>query len=450
MAIRLRYTAFSDVGRVRKNNQDSAYASPRLLVLADGMGGGPAGDVASSVTLHTVRRLETGDSPADLLEALAGAVDRANDKLTEVLDSDPSVEGMGTTLTAFMADGEQVGLAHVGDSRAYLLRRGELSQLTRDHTFVQKLVDEGRISAAEARNHPHRSLILQALDGRHEIEPDLQLLTLEPGDRLLLCSDGVTDVLDDADIAELLGAETVDAAAVGLVQAALDAGSTDNVTCVIAEAAEGDGADFPTEPMLVGAAAEQARPGGGRGGTAPTIDVVEDAEDTGGAVPQDDPEALRYAPQPPRRLGGLRRLLAVLAVLGVLAAAVAAAYSWSQQQFYVGSANGRVAIYRGLEQDLPGVELSKVEQEFDLTLEELPTFERDRVEAGIEASSFEDAEDTVAALQQRAAECAGGDPSCEGVTQSQTDPTTTPTPTRDPADKQTQRPRQGDGQGGRG
>ena len=173
----LRYAAMSDVGPVRKNNQDSGYAGPRLLVVADGIGGQAAGDLASSLVVQTVRRLDDTDAE-DLLEALAGAVHRANDRLAEVIEDDPAVEGMGTTLTAIMVDGDQVGLAHIGDSRGYLLRGDRLTRLTADHTFVQQLIDEGRITEDEARTHPHRSLIMRALDGRHSVEADLRLLDL--------------------------------------------------------------------------------------------------------------------------------------------------------------------------------------------------------------------------------------------------------------------------------
>src|SRR5262245_23462518 len=155
MNLALRYAATSDVGRGRKNDQDSGFASEHLLVVADGMGGAAAGDIASAETVQVMRRLH-GAHPDDMLGALAGAVQRANDRLGEIVEEDPSVEGMGTTVTAMMFDGDVMGLAHIGDSRAYLLRDGHLQQLTQDHTFVQGLVDEGRITEDEARTHPHR------------------------------------------------------------------------------------------------------------------------------------------------------------------------------------------------------------------------------------------------------------------------------------------------------
>ena len=185
----LRYAALSDVGRVRKDNQDSGFASPHLLVIADGVGGAARGDIASSTAVQALRRLD-GPAPDDLLEALAGAIHRAHDRIAELVEQDPELDGTSTTVTAALFDGSRVGVAHIGDSRGYLLRDGTLAQITKDHTFVQSLIDEGRITEDESRTHPHRNLILRAVDGVHETDPDLFYIELVPGDRMLLCSDG--------------------------------------------------------------------------------------------------------------------------------------------------------------------------------------------------------------------------------------------------------------------
>ncbi len=264
----LRYAALSDVGRVRKDNQDSGFASRHLLVVADGVGGAARGDVASSTAVGALRRLDA-PAPTDVLEALAGAVHRAHDRIAELVEQDPALDGTSTTVTAALFDGARIGVAHVGDSRGYLLRDGALSQLTKDHTFVQSLVDEGRITEAEARSHPHRNLILRAVDGVHETDPDLFVLDLAPGDRLLLCSDGASGVLDRGRLADILGTGSVDYAVVELVRASLEAGSSDNITCVVADVVDvsGHGATGAPEgtssagtgPVVVGAAAEQLR-----------------------------------------------------------------------------------------------------------------------------------------------------------------------------------------------
>src|SRR5680860_235756 len=238
----LRYAALSDVGRVRKDNQDSGFASERLLIIADGVGGAARGDIASSTAVQILRRLDVPPTD-DMLEALAGAIHRAHDRIAELVDEDPELEGTSTTVTAALFDGTQLGVGHIGDSRGYLLRDGEISQLTKDHTFVQSLIDEGRITEDEARIHPHRNLILRAVDGVHEPEPDVFTLEVALGDRFMLCSDGCSGALPDEDLARLLGEGTPDHAVVSLISASLDAGSTDNVTVVIADVIGDDEVD---------------------------------------------------------------------------------------------------------------------------------------------------------------------------------------------------------------
>ena len=401
MALSLRYSAISDVGRVRMDNQDSGYAGQHLLAVADGMGGAPAGDVASAVAVQTLRRLDDS-APADVLEALAGAVNRANDRIAELIEDEPRIDGMGTTLTAALFDGERIGLAHIGDSRAYLLRDGQLSRLTADHTFVQTLVDEGSISEDEARAHPHRSLMLRVLDGKAESDPDLTIYELQSGDRLLLCTDGLPGFVDDEAIAKVMAEGTPDSVAVDLVQLALAAGSSDNITCVVADAVEEetprpDGVAM----LLVGAAGEQARGPMGADGAFARADTSELPP-----VPGADPEELRYAPRPPRRYRWLRRLVALAAVLAVLYVAGRLAYDWSQRQYYVGTAGDRVAIYQGVPAQVPGLSLSHLYEEHDLTLSQLPEYAQERVAGGIEATDLSDARSMVDQLRELAASCA--------------------------------------------
>lgn len=448
--VSLRYSALSDVGPVRKNNQDSGYAGARLLVVADGIGGQAAGDLASSLVVQTMRRLDEpldgsdgAHEPApDVVQALAGAVHRANDRLAEVIEDDPSVEGMGTTLTALVVDGDRVGLAHVGDSRGYLLRDGALTRLTTDHTFVQQLIDEGRITEDEARTHPHRSLIMRALDGRHSVEPDLSVPDLHVGDRVLLCSDGLSSYVDEETIASTLADGTIDLAATELVRLALVARTTDNVTCVVGEIVETGAAtddDADAEPLLVGAAAEQPRPR--RVGARTTAEhpavpgAVDDRadEDDDELDPDIDPEEARYAPLAPRRFPRSRRLLAMLVLLALVGLGVWWAYGWSQSQYYVAESDGNVAIFRGIEQDLPGISLSSLEDRTDLPVADLPDFSQDEVAEGITADNLADAQTTVAALLEAARDCARGGRSaedCEGAGDSDPTPTsTTPAPT---------------------
>jgi serine/threonine protein phosphatase PrpC len=408
MTLSLRYSAATHVGRARRNkrNQDSGFASQHLLVVADGMGGGPAGDLASSVTVQALRRLD-GPPPSDLLQALAGAVHRANDRLAELIEDDPSLDGMGSTATAALFDGERIGLAHIGDSRGYLLRAGELERLTCDHTFVQALIDEGRLSEEDARHHPHRSLILRVLDGRQANDPDLALHDLQPGDRLLLCSDGLAGVVSDEAIAEALAAGSPDSAAEALIELALRAGGPDNITCIVADVVSSGVPTTAAAGMLVvGAAADLARGHNGRHPLPPPL------ADTGELPPVNDPdpEELRYAPRPPRRFRWLRRLVYAAVVIGVLFVAARLAYDWSQRQYYVAAAGSQVAIYRGVQEQLPGLRLSTVFEAEQLPLSSLPVYARERVAGGIEVDGLTEARSTVAQLRGLAAECASPAP----------------------------------------
>lgn len=399
MGLHLHFSAISDVGRVRRDNQDSGYAGPRLLTVCDGVGGAVRGDLASSTAVQALRKLDT-DEPADLLGQVAGALHRADDRIGEMIEDDRALSGTSTTATVALFDGEKIGVGHLGDSRAYLLRDGVLEQLTHDHTFVQTLIDEGRITEEQARSHPHRNLILKALDGvRHE-EPDLFELAVQPGDRLLLCSDGACGPLADDRLAAVLGQGTPDFAAVELVRAALDAGSTDNVTCVVADVREEPAPD-DLQPLLVGAAADLPRraplaPGGSR--SAASDDA--DDSDTGelDPVPADgpvDPEAARYAPRAPVRFLWLSRILITMVFLGLGWIIAAGAWSWSQQQFYVGEHEGQVTIFRGLNADVPGLSLSQPFETTDVDIDLLSELDADQVREGIAASDLDDARVTV-------------------------------------------------------
>ena len=422
----LRFTAITDVGPNRKNNQDSGYASQRLLVLADGMGGQAAGDLASAVTVQTVRRLDTVPE-GDALEALAGATHRANDRLSELVDQDPSLDGMGTTLIAMVFEGadggaDRLAIAHVGDSRAYLLRDSELQQVTVDHTFVQSLVDEGRISPAEARVHPHRSLILKALQGGHNVEPDLFTLDVQTGDRVLLCSDGLSDYVETDEIARTLGADTIEEAAGELVRAALDNNTTDNVTCVIGEVIpDAEAPDNLDGVLLVGAAAEDDQ----LSDTA-SFSAAYDVEGDDDHVDED----LRYAPRrDSRRRRWPLRLVLIVVVLAAIGGGLWWAYDWSQARYYVAESDGNVAIFRGVSQDLPGINLSELHEGTDLPVEDLPEYSQEQVAAGIASDDLAGAQDTVAELRGLAADCRAGG-SGTAAECGEEEPTTTPPTTR--------------------
>ncbi|GAA2080137.1 protein phosphatase 2C domain-containing protein [Aeromicrobium halocynthiae] len=399
-SLRLDYVALTDVGLRRSTNQDSGYASNRLIAVADGMGGAAAGDLASAETMNIVRELDRDLPDIDPLDALGRAVAHANRRLGELVREDPAVEGMGTTLEAMLWDGHQFATAHIGDSRAYLLRDGELHQISTDHTFVQSLVEEGKITPEEARVHPHRSLLLRVMLGRDDNEADLDRFEGRLGDRFLLCSDGLSDMVD-ADVIEtvLRDSETIDLAATELVRLALEAGGHDNVTVVIGELVDAASDLDPHlssadgRPQLVGAASDGPRP--------PSEHRMGQSEapaamsSTPRAV---DPEEIRYAPREPSRWRWVRRALALAVVLGVLAVGAFYAYQWSQDQYYVAESDGNVAIYRGVQVDIPGLTLSSVEERTDIPTDELPEFTARQVRAGIDATDRTDADQIVSDL----------------------------------------------------
>ena len=284
MTLVLRYAARSDRGLVRANNEDSVYAGARLLALADGMGGHAAGEVASQLVIAALAHLDDDEPGGDLLSKLDAAVSEGNSAIAAHVEADPELEGMGTTLTAILFDGNRLGLVHIGDSRGYLLREGELTQITKDDTFVQTLVDEGRITAEEAHSHPQRSLIMRALTG-HEVEPTLIMREARAGDRYLLCSDGLSDPVSHETILDALHITDVAESADRLIELALRGGGPDNVTVVVADVIDYDYGQ--TQPIIAGAVSgdddQVAPPDTAAGRDSATASVPAPDADSGGA-----------------------------------------------------------------------------------------------------------------------------------------------------------------------
>jgi serine/threonine protein phosphatase PrpC len=236
MTIGIRYATRSDAGMLRESNEDSAYAGSRVLAVADGMGGHTGGEIASAAVIEAMKRLDIDIAADDLLAALRDAVRQANDTVHGMAESDPSLQGMGTTLTAMLLSGDKLALVQIGDSRAYLLRDGDLFQITHDQTLVQMLVDDGVITPDKVATHPHRSMLLQALDGRAELDPDMQLRDTQIGDRYLLCSDGLWSVITAETVHHALDTITdPEQAVTQLIKLANEGGGPDNITCVIAD-----------------------------------------------------------------------------------------------------------------------------------------------------------------------------------------------------------------------
>jgi protein phosphatase len=233
----LRTAALTDTGRRRRHNEDAYVCDPPLFAIADGMGGAQAGEIASHLAATSLQHAERNDPSGE--EAVQQLIQDANRSVYERARSDASTSGMGTTMTVALVDGDVVRFGHVGDSRAYLWRNGELSRLTVDHTYVQALIDEGKLTREEAAVHPYRSAVLRSIDGEHQPEPDVFWVELELNDRLLVCSDGLTDLVPEPQIGELLSVEDPDLASGALVAAALERGGKDNVTCLVADVADG-------------------------------------------------------------------------------------------------------------------------------------------------------------------------------------------------------------------
>jgi PPM family protein phosphatase len=409
--LHLQYAAISDVGRVRKDNQDSGYAGPWLLAICDGVGGAARGDIASSTVIQQLRELDIRPTEEDLLARVSTTFHAAHDRIGELVAADPALSGTSTTATITLFDGQRAVVGHIGDSRAYLYRAGTLTQLTSDHTFVQTLIDEGRITEDEARTHPHKNLILKAVDGVHENDPDVFYLALADQDRLLVCSDG-TGVLTDVQIADILTEGSPRYAAGELVRASLDAGSTDNVTCLVADVVERTNADTGQAPMVVGAAADAHRPGSrigyaGRSRTAPLFRgprgsdttelspvATEIPEEIGFAIDA-DPEQARYAPRPRPRLHWASRLLALTLGIGVIAMGLGLTQWWLQRQFYVGERDGTVMIFRGIEGQVLGHVLSRPYAETSLRVDDLNQLDAESVSQGMDPGSLDAAEKTV-------------------------------------------------------
>lgn len=402
MTIALRYAARSDVGLVRSNNQDSAYAGPHLLVVADGMGGHAGGDIASSVAVaHLAPLDDEAHGPDDALDELNRALGDAHADLLARAQENPELAGLGTTVTALLRTGNKLAMAHIGDSRAYLLRDGELTQVTSDHSFVQHLVNTGKITAEEAERHPHRSVLLRVLgDFDMEIVPDVSVREARTGDRWLLCSDGLSGVVSRDTMADALREHAdVGACADHLVELALRGGAPDNVTVVVGDVVEvddlPDGAGPPTGAQVVGsAAADRHRPT--RGGAGAAARAAEHTAATRTPTePLDEDE-----PAPRRRWWGL--LVAAVALAG-LAAGGWWGWGWTQTQYYVGlDDDQRVAVYQGIDQQIGPIELSHVVERSELRADDLPEFVVDRLTQTVQMASLADARAWVAEREREA------------------------------------------------
>lgn len=378
----LRFSARSEIGRVRKNNEDSGYASTNLLVVADGMGGHEAGELASAATVAAVvAASETCEHVDELLDALADAVITSGEYIADVVASNRELAGMGTTLTTVALRNDRIAMAHVGDSRAYLLRDGELQQMTKDHTYVQSLVDAGEITREEAAIHPRRNLMMRAIDGIHAVEVDLSVREAHVGDRFLLCSDGLCGVISEQLILDALQSSDPTQATIELIDQALAHGAPDNVTVVVADVIDNA---IPVDAVLIGAAIEDA--------TQERLPAVD--------FPQ---EFVQQEPADPENPNKLRWIVPVLSTILGIAIVLAGGAWWLANQWFVGEykRTNVVAVYQGI----PTAGLSRLVDISQVSIDDLPAFERKQVLHTIDAATHDEALASVARLAIRANEC---------------------------------------------
>jgi protein phosphatase len=403
-------SARSDVGRVRTSNQDSGYAGQFFFVVADGMGGHAGGDVASGIAVRDLAALDRRfSSVAEARAALVAQLKTINEKLSHVVDSNPELAGLGTTVSGMVRVGDRFVVAHIGDSRIYRLSNGELTQVTADHTFVQQLIDAGRITEAEAKDHPRRSVLMRVL-GDVDDDPSIDTTDLPaiPGERWLLCSDGLTGVLDDAHVRDMLAADSApETVSARLVDRALNGGGPDNITVIVVDVGGEDGearADF------VGSAASKRKLPAvrtGETGSSPRPKTRSVPVSTSELPLPTTPSESRPAAAPERRVlsaRGRRRLRAGIIAVVVLAILVAAAvwgYSWTQSRFYLGANGPHVAVFQGIPVTLGGLALSQVYLDSDVLVSSLPAYERTQVAQSI---SYDNVSDAVTALNRMTGE----------------------------------------------
>ncbi|MDE2409300.1 MAG: serine/threonine-protein phosphatase, partial [Actinomycetales bacterium] len=411
MTIKTIAHAQSNIGRVRHSNQDSGYSGYQLHFVADGMGGHAGGDIASAMVSQKVAPVDAVfPNPDAAAAAIKAALLEANRSLSQTVKSHHELAGLGTTFSGIMVNGDDVTIAHIGDSRVYLCREGVTTQITKDHTFVQRLVDLGRITPEEALVHPRRSVLMRVL-GDVEDEPDIDTFHLktQPGDRWLLCSDGLCGYVPEGLIGMILsGPIPAEEAADLLVQETLEYGAPDNVTVVVVDVVPSTAAtDFVPQATYVGSAANEIIIDERRGSKLLRLfnpraltDLLGASQETSEFKPESD-EYLDYILSQTRvKIKWHRRRQAATWAGLVLIGAIllGAGYAYTQTRFYVGQRNGQVAIFQGIRESLGPLKFGHLYRLTDVPLESLPSYQRSLVLQTIPATSLTDAEREIKAL----------------------------------------------------
>ncbi len=413
----------SEIGLVRKMNQDSGYVSGSMLLVADGMGGAAAGDIASTIAIQELAKVDQRLDGEQMIEALAGALTKANDEVCDINLKVPETVGMGSTVSGCMFSGTQYGVANIGDSRTYILRDGELIQVTHDDSLVQSLLDEGKLTKTEAEHHPHRSLLLKVINGETSYVPDFQVIDAKLGDRVLVCSDGLCGLVMNPHIEAILNScETLDEALDELIKAAHAAGGNDNITVILADVVEHSEALDAAEPQVIGAAAttdphalvaqalahtnlnernDNSTPTAGADQPASLESAKASVQNPASTPVADDHKSQKKN----RRKRTRTALLSSLGALAVLGGVCYGGYVWTQNQYYVGESDGMVAIYQGVNGSVLSFSFSHVEEETDIKVSDLPRHYREQVASTITVADMTSARSTVSELRGLAEYC---------------------------------------------
>jgi PPM family protein phosphatase len=413
MSVKTQSYAASNIGRVRKSNQDSGYAGYNFFFVADGMGGHAGGDIASAIIAQSVARADreyedTDQASSQVVEALL----EANQKLADTVSEHAELKGMGTTFSGIVFTGDLVTVTHIGDSRVYMVSEDKVSQVTKDHTFVQRLVDTGRITPEEALTHPRRSVLMRVL-GDVEISPevDTEVFKVAAGDRWMLCSDGLCGVVPDEIINKILLDKSVDAeeATALLIYEALEHGAPDNITVVVVDViSSAVQSDFVVQPTFVGSAENEVVISTRRGSRLveifnprilrdllvrqPAEEFAVETEELLERIMKETRSKVRW-----RRIRGLAIIMTLIGVAGYLAFS---AYAYTQTRFFIAENNGYVVIYQGIRESFGPFVFSREYQRTDIVVSELNTYQQQLVERSISGDSFADISEKLSILRE--------------------------------------------------
>jgi len=396
--------AASDVGKIRSSNQDSGYAGVNLFLVADGMGGHAGGDIASAITAqHVALADEPAESAEQAEQRLIDFIWQANEKLGISVAEHPDLSGMGTTFSGILVHGTKVSIGHIGDSRVYLARDGIVKQITSDHTFVQRLVDTGRITEEEALVHPRRSVLMRVL-GDVEQFPEIDVETFEtkPGDRWMVCSDGLSGVVPDGIMHRImLSKSSVKEATDLLVGEALEFGAPDNVTVVLVDIVDASQeVEAGASRTFVGSAASEVVIEERKGrrilrilNPMTLIEMLSKPEDPASFAPESEELLEKILKDTKGRIRNrrLRQIATYLLVIGVSVYGLYLGYEYTQTRFFVGVEDGVVVIYKGIKEELGPFKFSSVYEISNITIDSLSDFQREALERSIDAENIEDA-----------------------------------------------------------